>query len=302
MNKKSFFIILLVVLVTITPTVSAQFSIGQQANQKSIEVNLDTTGIIYIKHVISSTNNPVNVNLFEGTISNLVITNEAGEEKDTGVADDGYGNKSVMIFPTKQKSIIEYNLEDKLFMNENLASIGITYPEEFVIKFSDEIDFIILNNNPIFLGEKKGINVNGGGSLNVAYYINVPKIIKNVEWEEDKFDVEIITDSKINNFNFEQGSKSISFEISEEKKFITIIMPEILLGGPYVTLLDDGKIQHGKWLDEEKNVSITIKPESIGQITVIGTTVIPEFSMFIPLIMGFLIVLTVPFMKKINLH
>jgi hypothetical protein len=207
-----------------------------------------------------------------------------------------------MIFPTKQKSIIEYNLEDKLFMNENLASIGITYPEEFVIKFSDEIDFIILNNNPIFLGEKKGINVNGGGSLNVAYYINVPKIIKNVEWEEDKFDVEIITDSKINNFNFEQGSKSISFEISEEKKFITIIMPEILLGGPYVTLLDDGKIKHSKWLDNEKKVSITIKPESTGQITIIGTTVIPEFSMFIPLIMGFLVVLTVPFMKKFNLH
>jgi len=45
-----------------------------------------------------------------------------------------------------------------------------------------------------------------------------------------------------------------------------------------------------------------MKPESQGQITIIGTTVIPEFSMFIPLIMGFLVVLTVPFMKKINLH
>ena len=43
-------------------------------------------------------------------------------------------------------------------------------------------------------------------------------------------------------------------------------------------------------------------PESKGTITIIGTTVIPEFSMFLPLIMGFLIVLTVPFMKKFNLH
>ena len=79
-------------------------------------------------------------------------------------------------------------------------------------------------------------------------------------------------------------------------------MPEILLGGPYLTLLDDEKIQYGKSIDDDKNISITIKPESSGQITIIGTTVIPEFSMFIPLIMGFLIVLTVPFMKKINLH
>ena len=45
-----------------------------------------------------------------------------------------------------------------------------------------------------------------------------------------------------------------------------------------------------------------MKPQSPGQITIIGTTVIPEFSMFLPLIMGFLIILTVPFMKKINLR
>ena len=53
---------------------------------------------------------------------------------------------------------------------------------------------------------------------------------------------------------------------------------------------------------EGNNVSLSMKPESSGEIIIIGTTVIPEFSMFIPLIMGFLIILTVPFMKKINLH
>jgi hypothetical protein len=45
-----------------------------------------------------------------------------------------------------------------------------------------------------------------------------------------------------------------------------------------------------------------MKPESPGEIIIIGTTVIPEFSMFLPLIMGFLVVLTVPFMKKFSLH
>ena len=294
--------ILLIVLVTVIPTVSAQFSLAPQANQKSIEVNLDTTGIVHIKHVVSSTNMPVNVNLFEGTISNLLVTNQNGEEKETSIVDDGYGNKSIMLFPTKQKLTIEYNLEDKILINENLATIVISYPEEFAVKFSDEINLIYVNGNAVFLEEKKGINVNGGGSLNVQYYLSIPTIIKNVQWEDDKFNVEIISDAEINNFNFEQVSKSITFEINEENKFVTITMPEILLGGPYVTLLDDDKIQHGKSINDEKNISITIKPESSGQITIIGTTVIPEFSMFIPLIMGFLVILTVPFMKKFNLH
>ncbi len=79
-------------------------------------------------------------------------------------------------------------------------------------------------------------------------------------------------------------------------------MSEELLGGPYVTLLDDVKIKHAKFVRDGNIVSLSLKPEATGQITIIGTTVIPEFSMFIPLIMGFLIILTVPFMKKINLH
>ena len=79
-------------------------------------------------------------------------------------------------------------------------------------------------------------------------------------------------------------------------------IPEELLGGPYVVLLDDEKIRYSKNYENENNILLTIKPDSTGNITIIGTTVIPEFSMFIPLIMGFLIILTVPFMKKFNLH
>ena len=302
MYKKKISVFVLITLVMITPSISAQLSIAPQANQKIIEVILDEKGNVKVKHLVFSTANTVTVNLFEGTISNLLVINEKDEEIDTTLIDDGYGNKSVMIFPTKQKIIIEYDLEDKLFMNENLANIGINYSEEFSVKFSKKINLIFVNNNPIFLEEKAGINVNGGGKLNLQYYLDVPKTIEIVKWEEDKFPVEIISDSEIKNFNFEQTSKSISFQINKENKFITITMPEILLGGPYVTLLDDEKIEYAKWVDEDENVSITVKPESIGQITIIGTTVIPEFSMFIPLIMGFMIILTVPLMKKFSLR
>ena len=126
-------------------------------------------------------------------------------------------------------------------------------------------------------------------------------MIKEVNWEENSFDVEIISDSEVGKFNFDQTSKSISFEVNEENKFVTIIMSEELLGGPYVILLDTEKIQYTK-SEIDGYVTLSMKPELTGEITIIGTTVIPEFSMFIPLIMGFLIILTVPFVKKINLH
>ena len=74
-------------------------------------------------------------------------------------------------------------------------------------------------------------------------------------------------------------------------------MEEKLLGGPYVVLLDNQKIKYNKYSTDE-NILLNIKPETVGKVTIIGTTVIPEFSMFIPLIMGFLVILTVPFIKK----
>ena len=306
MNKNIFLIVAVFSLILVIPMSHAQLTIGGNAEQKLIEMKLDIDGTVSVKHVVSSSNMPVTVQLFSGTISNLVIINEKGEDMfengaNAGIAYDPQGNQSIVIFPSKQNSIIEYNLES-IIPEDNLLTIQTSYAETYSIIFSDEIEMIFLNNNIIFLENKKGISLNYGGSATIQYYSNTPKIIKEVQWEENEFDVEIITDSKIDKFNFEQTSKSISFQVNEEDKLVTIIMSEELLGGPYLIFLDDEKIKFNKTMKNENNIVLNIKPEVSGEIVIIGTTVIPEFSMFIPLIMGFFIILTMPLIKKINLH
>jgi hypothetical protein len=300
MNRKIISIFAILTLILVIPTANAQLTIGSEAKQELIEVKINLKGEVNVKHIVSASKMPGTVHLFSGKISNLVVTNEIGEEKNSGIANDGLGNQSVFVLPSKENSIIKYNLEN-IILKDNLFSTQISYAEKFSIVFDDQIELIFVNNNIIFLEDKKGISVNGGGEINVEFYSNTPKIIKEVQWEENKFDVKIITDSEIENFNFDQTSKSISFEVNEENKYVTIAMSEELLGGPYVILLDTEKIQYSKY-DINEHVTLSIKPETTGEITIIGTTVIPEFSMFIPLIMGFLIILTVPFVKKINLH
>jgi len=300
MNKKILSIIAIFTLILVIPTANAQLTIGSEVKQELIEVKINDKGEVDVKHIVKASNMPGTAHLFSGTISNLVVTNEMGEEKQSGIANDGLGNQSVFVLPSKENSIIKYNLEN-IILKDNLFTTQISYAEKFSIVFDDQIEMIFVNNNVIFLENKKGVSVNGGGEMNVEFYSNSPKMIKEVQWEENKFDVEIITDSKIENFNFDQTSKSISFEVNEENKYVTISMSEELLGGPYVILLDAEKIQYSK-SEIDGYVTLSMKPETTGEITIIGTTVIPEFSMFIPLIMGFLIILTVPFVKKINLH
>ena len=282
------------------PVANAQF--GAPAYQKSTHLIIDELNNIEAKHVIGFSNDPVMVNLFEGVIiESITVTNEDGKELEfaiSGMSDYG----SVTIFTATENTIIKYNLKDMFWYSDNLLTLNVGYPKTFGILFSEKIDQIFLNNQLIQLGDKKGISINGGGYVNVEYYSEMPKIIQEVQWKEDKFDVEIITDSEIDEFNFDQESKSISFQVNEKNKFVTINMEEKLLGGPYVILLNDEKIKYSKYSIKENHISLSMKPESSGEIIIIGTTVIPEFSMFLPLIMGFLIILTVPFMKKFSLH
>jgi len=303
MNKIILSIFLIFVLMSV-PVANAQF--GIPAYQKSTQVIIDDSQNVQAIHVIESSNKLVIVNMFEGAIQDsITVTDENGKEIEFGINNNSdYG--AITIFSssdnTSGDTIVKYNLKNILRQSDNLLTLNIGYPKTFSILFSEKIEFIFLNNNIINFGDNRGVTINSGGYVNVEYYSEIPKLTKEVNWEEDKFNVEIITESQIDEFNFDQIAKSISFKVNEKNKFVTVNMEHKLLGGPYVVLLNDEKIQYTKYSNNENNTSLTIKPDSSGQITIIGTTVIPEFSMFLPLIMGFLIILTVPFMKKINLH
>ena len=300
MNTKIISAILIFGLITLIPTVYGQLTIGTEAQQESIEVEINTSGEISVKHVVSSSQMPATLPLFIGEISNLIITNELGEEIDSGIASDGFA-PFVLLLPSNQLTIVEYNLENAN-LNGNLFTTEIFYPQTFSVIFDESINLIFLNNNIIFFDGKKGIAINGGGDAKIEFYSNESKIIEKATWEENEFDVEIISDLEIQSFNFSQPDKRISFQINDKNKPVTISMSEELLGGPYVTLLNDEKIEYSKYVRNGNIVSLNLNPETPGQITIIGTTVIPEFSMFIPLIMGFMIILTVPLMRKFTLR
>jgi len=301
--KKVFVVLIIGMLFSVIPIVDAQLTFGQKADQKSIELFVNKSEIIEVKHVIYPSKMPVTVHLFEGVTQNSIeAKNEDGKGKDIGINNDGKGNLSITIFPTNTQTIIKYNITEQSSLTDNLWLVKAQYNETYSVLFPEEIKFIFLNNNLIQLENRDGISVNGGGAIKVEYYSMIPKSIQKVQWEENKFDVKIISDLKIERFNFDQESKSISFEINEKDEFVTIGIPQELLWGPYVVMLDDEKILYGKSFENENIVLLYLKPEAVGQITIIGTTVIPEFSMFIPLIMGFMIILTVPLMRKFTLR
>jgi hypothetical protein len=265
MNKIIFSSLIIFALIAL-PVANAQF--GESAYQKLTQLIIDESENIQAKHVVSFSNNPVTVNLFEGAITDsITVTNEDGKELEFGISGmSDYG--SITIFSPHENTIVKYNLENMFRQSDNLLTLNVGYPKPFSIVFSEKTELIFLNDNIIQLGDKKGISINSGGYVNVDYYDKIPKIIEAIKWEENKFDVEIITDSKIFDFNFDQASKSISFQVNEKNEFVTVTISEKLLGGPYVILLNDEKIKYTKSVSKENYVSLSMKPQAVGEIMI----------------------------------
>jgi len=186
-------------------------------------------------------------------------------------------------------------------LKDSVWTWNFSYPKLTSFILPEEVTLIFTNERPVYLDEKKGISCHGCFML-LEYSINEPKIFKNVVWEDKEFTVEIQSHSDIDKFIFDQPTKSITFDVLEENKFVTTIIPLELLWEPYSVFLDDEKIFFSSYINNETHVWLNMKPDSSGEILIIGTTVIPEFPIIAPLAIGFLMILAMPLMKKFNLR
>jgi len=297
MNTKIFGFLVILLMISIIPIADAQISIGEKAIQKSVDVIINSVGDVHVKHVVKSSNLPIDLELILGTISNLSVTNEQREEQLFSVLEDNI----VLIQPSREDSIIEYDLNEALSQKENVWTWNYRYLETTSFIFPEEVDVILINENPVYLGETKGIRCNGCQMI-LEYSINDPQIFKNIKWEDKEFTVEINSHSNIDNFIFDQPTKSITFDVLEENRFITTIVPLELLWEPYTVILNDEKLEFIDYINNGTHVWLNMKPETTGEITIVGTTVIPEFPIIAPLAIGFLIILMVPLIRKVSLH
>ncbi|MFQ5782792.1 MAG: hypothetical protein ACE5GR_07035 [Nitrosopumilus sp.] len=299
MESKLYAIFIIILLILVIPSASAQeVNIAEKAKQKSVEVIISESGEIHVKHVVSSANSPKQVKLLDGTIENLAITDEKGEEQIVTVIGN---NDSVMIFPSDSDSIIDYDLKDVLLLKDNLWTLDFLYLESTIFVLPEKLDLVFVNDRAVNLGDKRGF-VCHGCQMVLEYSFNIPSNIKQVNWEDKEFLVEVKTFADIENFDFNQPTKEISLEVNDNNQFITIIIPLKLLWEPYMVYLDEEKVFFNQYINNGTHVWLNMKPQTTGEITIVGTTVVPEFPIIAPLAVGFLMILILPLVRKFNLR
>ena len=298
MRTKIFTSFLILTLILVFPQVNAQSDSFTEVNQKLVQVTIDREGNVSVMHQIRDSNEQRQLNFVDGTVSNLKVINEFGRGELVDVDKDA---NNLVISPNKGELFVTYDLEDALILKDNVWTLDFRYLQTTVFILPEEVDLVFANQRPILFDEKKKFNCHGCQLL-LEYSINEPKNIKQVNWEDKEFLVEIRTLSEIENINFNQPLKKISFKVNDNNQYVTAVIPLELLWEPYSVFLDDEKIWHHKYINNGTHVWVSMKPETSGEIIIIGTTVIPEFPIIAPLAVGFLMILVVPLMRKFNLR
>ncbi|MDP2667933.1 MAG: hypothetical protein Q8O65_04395 [Nitrosopumilaceae archaeon] len=301
-------VLILFALVSLVPQGFAQISLGVPAIQMDVSITIEEDGKVHVVHKIASNTQAQQLNLIEGSVSDLKVTDEDGNDIEfakVGVEDIS----SVTIFPTKERVIVEYDLADVLELKDGIWTWNFFYPGSTIFLFPKSADLVFANDRPVNLGynDAKGIRCHGCQMI-LEYIINEPVIMQEVKWQDKAFNVEIRTLANITSFNFDQQNKTISFNVENDHQFVTLFIPLELLWNPYQVYLDQEpygvfadkeKVLKHEYAIDETHIQLNIRPETAGTIRIIGTSVVPEFPLFVPLVLGMSMIMVLVFRKSL---
>ncbi|MGI0097645.1 MAG: hypothetical protein ACREAJ_04590, partial [Nitrosopumilaceae archaeon] len=219
--KKIFCSLIALVLVSSIPLVSAQITLGDPANQKLVKITIDEEGEVHVLHEIRDSKNVVQINTIEGTLSNLKVIDIKGNDVEYGTT--GLGSTTgITIFSSEEDVIIEYDLDDALFVKDGVWTWDFLYLQTTTFILPEGLDLVYVNNSPVMLQNAKGITCHGCSAI-IEYVLNQPTNTNEVQWEDRKFIVGIRSLTDISSLNFNQPTKSISFDVEEDNQLITLI-------------------------------------------------------------------------------
>jgi len=297
MNTKIIASFLILSIILVVPQINAQTESLPEVNQKLVQVSINNNGNVSVIHQIRDSDEARQLNFIDGTVSNLEIIDSLGDS----VVNFSEGTKSIIILPDQGELFVKYDLSDVLILKNDMWILDFRYIETTKFIVPEEVDMLFVNERPVFLQGKNAFVCHGCQML-LEYSINEQKEIQYVNWENQEFIVEIISHAEIEKFQFIQLEKEISFKINESDQFVTLVIPLELLWGPYAVFLNDQKIFFHEYVNNGTHVWVNMKPDTSGEISIIGTTVVPEFPIIAPLAIGFMIIMMVPLLRKFNLR
>jgi hypothetical protein len=297
--KKIFALIVMFGLFFSMSEAFGQLTFGDKA-QQNIEIRIDGNGTAHVTHnAKADAKTAQQVETIAGTMSNLSVTDKDGNAVQY-LTLEKYPIDIVLPPSSRDIVLIKYDLSDFVVLKEGVWTLNWSSTQLTNFYFPAGVDIIWVNDRPVYVGEK-GIRHHGGNMM-LEYVTDEPVILKPITWEDKKFDVAVRTLTDINTFQFSQPSKTITFDIPDKNSLVVAIIPLELLWEPYDVYVNGNQTFNVEFYNNGTHVWLGFRPDTNGAISIVGTTVVPEFPLFVPFVIGIAVVLALQFRSKFNFN
>jgi hypothetical protein len=304
MNLKKLLSILIIslMLLSVSQVFGQELTMGQKPIE-DIKIVLDESGTAHVTHFVKGNSlAAIQVITVKGNMTNFSVTDQNGSS--VQYLNVSTAQKSVLFPPTSRNmTIIKYDLTNVASQINGVWEWNYTAPSDAIFTdfyFPKGVDTIWANDRPVYLGEK-GLRQHGNGFA-LDYIINEPTIIQKVQWQNSNFIIGIRTLSDLGPHTFDQSAKAYAFDINKPHSFVTVIIPQDLLWGPYQGNLNGNRTLTTTFYKNGTHAWIGFHPSKSGTIQITGTTAIPEFPLFVPLVIGISVVIALQSRNRLNFN
>lgn len=295
-------LIMSLMLLSVSQVFGQELTMGQKPVE-DIKIVIDASGIAHVIHFVKGNSvAAVQVITVKGNMTNFSVTDKDGNSVQYfSVAP---AQKSVLFPPTSRNmTLIKYDLTNVVSQINGVWEWNYTEPSDAGYTdfyFPKGADMIWANHRPVYLGDK-GLRQHGN-FFTLDYIINEPMTLQNVQWQNNNFIIGIRTLSGLGPYTFDQPAKAYAFDINKPHSFVTVIMPQELLWGPYQGKINGNGTLTNTFHNNGTHAWIGLHPSKAGTIQLTGTTAIPEFPLFVPFVIGITAVIALQFRNRLNFN
>lgn len=291
--QKLLLILALITLFVPAAVFAQDVSFGKPAVQV-VKITISENGDAHVTHVVEPSKQSRQLKVVDNDFTNLQITDEDGGSPQ--YAETGGEVTGFLIFPTDNKVLVDYDLVGVVEKVNDMWTWNYLYTETTQFYPPDQVEIVFVNENPIHFVGHEGINCHGC-QVKLEYELKTTQTTKQIQWQDKKFDLKIITQADMPQIKFDQPAKSLSFEVTETDKYVTMVIPLELLWNPYEVFLNGEKIPKHEFYNDGTNVWLNFKPKQTGTIEIIGVSAVPEFPIMTIVVLGIAMVFVARFAK-----
>ena len=296
MEKEILIIIFSVVLISFTPQVFADDELdsllaeknGVLIEQQTIIFEVGKHADVHVKHVIKTgawnEDRPRIIEVLPSTHLNLSVVDEDGDRLNFSHDSETFEESKFIILNQKLGNydlIVEYDLENYMELKDELWRKDIKFPFDVMVMVEDDLELIFVNSRPVDLSDAKGINCIGCNIM-LEYFNDEKSIMKEIGTSENKFEIKLLSNEEIFNFEFiEGGTQLLNFDVKDKDQIFILTIPHGNFLNPYDVYFTKGedtdldqidKIRKTEFSQNETHVKLSFRTFGEGIVSVVGAT------------------------------